>query len=88
MQTNHTTNPTIDTLETLYWEARDSDNDALAEAVGLALDAAIEAKADADRPLRDLLPLDSDDAPAHGIPRPRFALAWCRWCRTVDCCCM
>ncbi len=73
MQTQHTTNATIDTLEVLYWEARDNNNDALAKAVGLALDAAIEVK---------------DNAPAHGIPRPRLALAWCQWCRTIDCCCM
>ena len=71
----HTTNPTIDTLETLYWEARDSGRDALAKAIGLALDAAAEAKA-------------HDDAPAHGMPRPRFPLAWCQWCRTIDCECM
>jgi hypothetical protein len=94
MQTQHTTNTTIDTLEALYWDARDNNNDALADAIGLALDAAIEVKADADRPLRDLLPLASetptnhDDAPAHGMQRPRFPLAWCQWCRTIDCECM
>ena len=112
MQTPHTINTTIDTLEMLYWKARDSGSDALAEAIGVALDAAIEAKADEDRPLRDLLPLASeaeptswadiakcghrncrtrchlDDAPAHGMPRPRFPLAWCQWCRTIDCECM
>jgi hypothetical protein len=43
MQTQHTTDPTIDTLEVLYWEARDSGRDALAKAIGLALDAAAEA---------------------------------------------
>ena len=90
----HTTNPTIDTLEVLYWEARDNTHHALAEAIGLALDAAIEVKADEDRPLRDLLPLASetptnhDDAPVHGMPRPRFPLAWCQWCRTIECVCM
>lgn len=85
---NHTTSTTVDTLEILYWEARDNNNDALAKAIGLALDAAIEAKADADHPLRDLLPLNSDDAPAHGIPRPRIALAFCQWCRAIECHCM
>ena len=33
-------------------------------------------------------PTDHDDAPAHGMPRPRFPLAWCQWCRTIDCVCM
>ena len=61
----HTTNPTIDTLETLYWQARDSGRDALAKAIGLALDAAIEVKADEDRPLRNLLPLDSETPTDH-----------------------
>ena len=75
MQTQHTTNTTIDALEALYWDARDRGSDALADAIGLALDAAIEVKAD-------------DDAPAHGMPRPRLALAWCRWCRTIECQCM
>lgn len=108
----HKTNPTVDSLASLYWKARYDNSDALADAIGLALDAAIEAKADEDRPLRDLLPLDSeaeptswadiakcghrkcrtrchlDDAPAHGIPRPRFALAFCYCCRTIGCECM
>ena len=75
MQTQHTTNTTIDTLEVLYWDALSCGCDALAEALCLALDAAAEAKAD-------------DDAPAHGMPRPRFPLAWCQWCRTIDCQCM
>ena len=33
-------------------------------------------------------PTNHDDAPAHGMPRPRFPLAWCQWCRTIDCQCM
>ena len=94
MQTQHTINTTIDTLEMIYWEARDHGSDALADAIGLALDAAIEVWADEGRPLRDLLLLNSetptnhDEAPAHGMPRPRLALAWCRWCRTIECQCM
>ena len=97
----HTTNPTIDTLETLYWQARDSGRDALAKAIGLALDAAAEASQH-DANLAGIrvyeyalaccadceTPTNHDDAPAHGIPRPRFPLAWCQWCRTIDCECM
>ena len=77
MQTQHTTSTTVDTLEVLYWEARDNNNDALAEAIGLALDAAIEPKSWADvarcghRNCRTRCHFDH--APAHGIPRPRLA---------------
>ena len=70
MATQCNTTTTTDTLERLYWEARDNNNDALADAIGLALD------------------VSADHAPAHGMPRPRLALAWCRWCRNVDCQCM
>lgn len=89
---NQTTSTTVDKLEILYWEARDDNNDALAEAIGLALDAAIEPESWADvarcghRNCRTRCHFDH--APAHGIPRPRIALTFCQWCRAIECHCM
>ena len=77
---------TIDTLEILYWDARDSNHNALAEAIGIALDAAIEVKANEPTSWADIAKCGHvdcrtqchlDDAPAHGIQRPR-----------VDCQCL